>query len=126
MQSNSSTVMSTSSTETTPAATTSGKATPSETTSSASSSKSENTTGVDANTEEGITSEEENDKAPGEGKEKWVAIKNVSMTMAMATPAATTPVTSTTKAASWIAWWSHVSGWDKSIFHLPQTAFPIP
>ncbi|KIM39619.1 hypothetical protein M413DRAFT_447096 [Hebeloma cylindrosporum] len=86
-------------------ATTSGEAPASETTSSASSSESETTTGVDADTEESVTSEEENDKATGEGKEKWVAVKNTSTTTAAAVatiPAATipTPATSTTEAAS--------------------------
>ncbi|KAL1727393.1 hypothetical protein EV714DRAFT_253915 [Schizophyllum commune] len=78
-------------TETTAAAAPAEKpAEPSSESSSSSSSDSENTTGIDADTEESATSEEETDKkkqAAQEPKEKWVAVSVKDKSDDAATPA---------------------------------------
>ncbi|KAF8159270.1 P-loop containing nucleoside triphosphate hydrolase protein [Crassisporium funariophilum] len=96
-KSDSSAAASTSSTESTPAAVATAvaetDATTTEATLSSSSSEEETSTGVDADTEESVTSEEETEKSEEtvkeEGKkEKWVAVKSTTITPATPTLAA--------------------------------------
>ncbi|KAF4611160.1 hypothetical protein D9613_007271 [Agrocybe pediades] len=97
-KSDSSTTTSNATTESTPAATTPPDvAASSDSSALSSSSEEETSTGVDADTEESVTSEEETEtKAAGEGKEKWVAVKG-----GAAAPAATpAPVATDDSAAA--------------------------
>ncbi|KAK0501818.1 P-loop containing nucleoside triphosphate hydrolase protein [Armillaria luteobubalina] len=63
-----------------PTASTESTATTTDSPSDSSSSESENTTGVDADTEESVTSEEEDASTENGKKEKWVAVKGQSPT----------------------------------------------